>query len=600
MTSITTQQTKLDLELVPKENRLDIRKCNGIIPLYMHQFWNSIYKHHNFYRLKIDKKKRFKLTLEVFRDIFKIFPKIKDQDFDALPSEEDTLSFLRELGHTRVVNSLNDESKAYKTYLAYATSTVPPKVFMKFKKASPSKKDSVPVPTDEEPGQKGKRVKRSTKKSSTTLTTGIIIREPPVETYLKRKEKVDVARGKGIDLLSEVALTKEAQMKEVRKKRLRDFHKSHPSGSSSVAEKPPSVENITPPITNERTGDKPRVPDVTKDDSTENSESDQQDDDDDDDDDEVKDDDKDDDEDDDDYSSRSSDIASKFLNFSDIPPADTKIVSSLDVHVHHENKDKTPQTGPTQNWLMTLVASTSTGKSMKEFDELISTPIDFSSYVLNGLKIKNLTQENLLGPAFRHLKGTHLIYAELEYDFEECYKKSSSVRVEFFINNDLKYLQREIFTMTYTTSTTKKKSTQYDLPGIEDMVPNIWSPVKVSYDKHALWVTHVSVMRKHGYRYLEEIVVRRADNELHKFKEGDDVANFEIALRMFIRSLVIQKFTKNIDMEYLIKRRWSTLEKKRSHYMIKDINKLLKERRMMRSLEKFVGGRLYETDLRLL
>ncbi|GJW44517.1 hypothetical protein Tco_0073316 [Tanacetum coccineum] len=33
--------------------------------------------------------------------------------------------------------------------------------------------------------------------------------------------------------------------------------------------------------------------------------------------------------------------------------------------------------------------------------------------------------------------------------------------------------------------------------------------------------------------------------------------------------------------------------------MIKDINKLLKERRMMRSLEKFVGGRLYENDLRL-
>ncbi|GJX50665.1 hypothetical protein Tco_0277510 [Tanacetum coccineum] len=32
MSSITAQQTKLDLELVPKENRLDIRKCNGRIP----------------------------------------------------------------------------------------------------------------------------------------------------------------------------------------------------------------------------------------------------------------------------------------------------------------------------------------------------------------------------------------------------------------------------------------------------------------------------------------------------------------------------------------------------------------------------------------
>ncbi|GJW60641.1 hypothetical protein Tco_0109976, partial [Tanacetum coccineum] len=31
MSSITAQQTKLDLELVPKENRIDIGKCNGRI-----------------------------------------------------------------------------------------------------------------------------------------------------------------------------------------------------------------------------------------------------------------------------------------------------------------------------------------------------------------------------------------------------------------------------------------------------------------------------------------------------------------------------------------------------------------------------------------
>ncbi|GKB08292.1 hypothetical protein Tco_0836576, partial [Tanacetum coccineum] len=37
-------------------------------------------------------------------------------------------------------------------------------------------------------------------------------------------------------------------------------------------------------------------------------------------------------------------------------------------------------------------------------------------------------------------------------------------------------------------------------------------------------------------------------------------------------------------------RRWSSLEKKRAHIMIKAIDKQLKERRMMRSLEKFVGG----------
>nr|GEX80322.1 hypothetical protein [Tanacetum cinerariifolium] len=90
--------------------------------------------------------------------------------------------------------------------------------------------------------------------------------------------------------------------------------------------------------------------------------------------------------------------------------------------------------------------------------------------------------------------------------------------VEYFINNDLKYLHGGVLTMTYTTSNSKTKVAQYDL-----------------------LVTHVSVMKKHRYRYLEEIAIRRADNTLYKFKEGDAVANFAIALRMFTRSLVIQK-----------------------------------------------------------
>ncbi|GJU42180.1 hypothetical protein Tco_1195137 [Tanacetum coccineum] len=136
------------------------------------------------------------------------------------------------------------ESKAYKTYLGYAT--------------------------DEEPVQKGKRVKRPAKKSTTKPAAGVVIREVPVETKYKSKEeeKVDVTRGKGIELISEVALIEEAQMKEVRKKSLRDFHKIHPSSSGTVAEKPPSVDKITPTVTSEGTGDKPGVPDVTEDDST--------------------------------------------------------------------------------------------------------------------------------------------------------------------------------------------------------------------------------------------------------------------------------------------------------------------------------------------
>nr|GFC26862.1 hypothetical protein [Tanacetum cinerariifolium] len=94
------------------------------------------------------------------------------------------------------------------------------------------------------------------------------------------------------------------------------------------------------------------------------------------------------------------------------------------------NVDTTLQKGPTQNWLMTLAASTYTDKSLKDFDELMSTLIDFSSYILNGLKIKNLTQEYLLGPAFKLLKGTRSNYAELEYDFKEYKALSEKIDLE--------------------------------------------------------------------------------------------------------------------------------------------------------------------------
>ncbi|GJX52132.1 hypothetical protein Tco_0280501 [Tanacetum coccineum] len=252
---------------------------------------------------------------------------------------------------------------------------------------------------------------------------------------------------------------------------------------------------------------------------------------------------------------------------------------------------KTIQEGPPQKWLMTLVASTPTDKSLKDFDELMSTPIDFSSYIcLWGIL------------HWRQQRKSFYAYAR-----------------------------------------------------------GIQSRGDVYSTKRIMTVTHVKVMRKHGYGYLEEIVVRRANNVLYRFKEvgysrsrvedhqlgsesyqkkinvtKPDTTRPDLRKRhpytpykdpqgfiyvddykrnRLMRSDELYKFsdgtltrllsslediTKNIDMTYLPKRRWSNLEKKRAHFMIKDINKLLKERRMMRSLEKFVGGRLYRTDLRLL
>ncbi|GJX62036.1 hypothetical protein Tco_0294936 [Tanacetum coccineum] len=108
MSSITAQQTKLDLELVPKENRLDIRKCNGRIP-------RGLTPREPTFQVVLDAialtpcYPSFVITVDVPEvDIFQISPRVPAKDFDAIPSEEDTVSFLRELSHTREINSLND------------------------------------------------------------------------------------------------------------------------------------------------------------------------------------------------------------------------------------------------------------------------------------------------------------------------------------------------------------------------------------------------------------------------------------------------------------------------------------------------------------
>ncbi|GJU83009.1 hypothetical protein Tco_1285374 [Tanacetum coccineum] len=64
--------------------------------------------------------------------------------------------------------------------------------------------------------------------------------------------------------------------------------------------------------------------------------------------------------------------------------------------------------------------------------------------------------------------------------------------------------------------------------------------------------------------------------------------------------LVLHDIASSLEMDYLLKRRWSKLDRKRSHIMIKAIDQQLFERRLMRNLEKFVGGRDYGNDFRLL
>nr|GFC07664.1 hypothetical protein [Tanacetum cinerariifolium] len=216
----------------------------------------------------------------------------------------------------------------------------------------------------------------------------------------------------------------------------------------------------------------------------------------------------------------------------------------------------------------------------------------------------------------------------------------------------------------YTTSVTKTKAADFGhIKWIKDLVPRaMWIQESINYDRHALWgvshwgrkrqqfygfvvnresavdvyfkrriivVTELKIVEWHNYKHLDWILKRlnltkpdtyRPDlkrreaytaysnprgfiyqnkdkknrlmriDELHKFSNGtlNDVRS------------ALDDCLKGIRMQYFSTTIWRRGDKDRAAAMIQVIDKMLKTRRILRSLEKFVGGRLYEGDFRML
>ncbi|GJT63582.1 hypothetical protein Tco_1015062 [Tanacetum coccineum] len=86
------------------------------------------------------------------------------------------------------------------------------------------------------------------------------------------------------------------------------------------------------------------------------------------------------------------------------------------------HKTKTIYNRPPQPWISQIAQATST---QSLFNEFLATPIDFSAFIMNRLKIDNLTQEVLTGPTYDLIKGTCKSVVELEYHLEEVFKATN-------------------------------------------------------------------------------------------------------------------------------------------------------------------------------
>nr|GEX90572.1 hypothetical protein [Tanacetum cinerariifolium] len=278
-------------------------------------------------------------------------------------------------------------------------------------------------------------------------------------------------------------------------------------------------------------------------------------------------------------------------------------------------------------------------------------------FVMNRLKVNPLTPELLAGPTYELMKGSCKSLVELEFFLEEVYKatinqldwnnpegqqyphdllkplplipNSQGRRVipfDHFINNDLEYLRGvpvsyDKYALYGISHWGRKRQQFYGFAVNREYARDIYSKRRI------IAVTELQIVKWHNYKHLDWITVSKVTkrsstsqsqihtdytaysnprgfiyqnedkhnrlmriDELHKFSDGtlNDVRT------------AMDDHLKGIQMKYLPQTIWRISNKERAAKMIQAIDKQLKTRRIMRSLEKFVRGRLYDGDFRML
>ncbi|GJU26671.1 hypothetical protein Tco_1165292 [Tanacetum coccineum] len=311
-----------------------------------------------------------------------------------------------------------------------------------------------------------------------------------------------------------------------------------------------------------------------------------------------------------------------------------------------------------KTWFNDLVSAE---KDSLTFDELMTTPINFSKFTENRLKLDKITKADLVGPVYKLLNAS---------TFERSPRSSNhpcrTLLQQRSLISKVKKLGKEVYHVDH-----KDKGYKVELVGIEDMIPKQWSVVKVDYNKDvAFGISHwgpkrqmfyrsqinklsrhdvystlkilsvfsMMVDKKFGYGYLEEIVDMLLLVVQHKLfhLNGDVIVDLAVALRMFTKRIVIQKRVEDVQLGRLMRadelykfsdrtlksvrdtlhhrllnfrlgynkgmprRKWSAMGQRRSGIMVNLMDKKLLKRRIMQNLERLVGARELGADYRLM
>ncbi|GKF32967.1 hypothetical protein Tco_0106167 [Tanacetum coccineum] len=147
----------------------------------------------------------------------------------------------------------------------------------------------------------------------------------------------------------------------------------------------------------------------------------------------------------------------------------------------------------------------------------------------------------------------------------------------------------------------------------------MWSQVPVSYDKHELWESHIGGENDNnsmdllltGNLLKISVVIQRRVEDLQLGVERGFIYQNKDKKNRLMRIDELHKFSDDtlndvwtalndclngIQMKYLPQTIWRQSDRDKAGAMIHAIDKQLKTRRIMWSLEKFIGGRPYEGD----
>nr|GEX16442.1 hypothetical protein [Tanacetum cinerariifolium] len=266
-----------------------------------------------------------------------------------------------------------------------------------------------------------------------------------------------------------------------------------------------------------------------------------------------------------------------------------------------------------QLWISELAKQTDSRSSL---NELMDTPMDFSAFLMNRLKVDTLTPESARDVyskrriiAVTKLKIVewhnykHLDWITMRRDDEKLYKfkegdfkrlciqdiedmllllvqgKLTNLTVEerFAFNVSLRMFIRSIVIQR------RVEDLQLGVESYQKKL-NLTRPDTYRSDlkrKEA----YIAYSNPRGFIYQNKYKQNRLMriDELYKFSDGTLTA---------VRTALDDRL-KGIQMKYMPQTIWRKSDKERATTMIQAIDKQLKTKRIMRSLERFVGGRLY-------